>query len=295
MGKRRKTLIERMRSGEFLVSIQIDPPGVSTDLKEFQTTIKKLIEVGAALFDINSSRRISHDSVELAVALARRKIDVIPHVTTRDSSINGLLNQAFAAYSLSKVSDFLIITGDPYEAEKAIIPSRGVFQTDSIGALKAFDEYLRKRMGLGIALGAAVNQNEPDLEYEGIRIQEKESAGADFFMSQPIFSALQAMELLNFYHRYSKRPLLVGVWPLVYRKTIEAIKNAKIVGVSLPKEVYEESLKFWEREDALLEWGLEGALRLIRFLKNDGRASGVYIVAPSRNPQVLLDILPDIL
>ena len=287
-----KTLLTRMQNGEFLVSIQIDPPDAGSTA-EFRAALHDLDRAGAKLIDINSSRRVSHDSIQLAVMLAQRGFEAIPHVTTRDSSINGLLNQVLAAYEWGSVRNFLVITGDPYEAAQAVIPSRGVFQTDAAGAIKAFDKHLRKhpQRKLPVTFAAAVNQNERDLAKEGKQICEKESAGADFFMSQPVFDRVQAQHLFDFYGQHSERPLLVGVWPFAKFKTVEAIAAGRIVGVELPDGLHHEAAMSSDSDDELLGWSIKRTFSLIEFLRESGRARGVYIVAPSRNPLLLIGLI----
>lgn len=288
----KKTILERIQRGEFLVSVQIDPPGAANSEK-FMGMIDDLIKAGVRLVDINSSRRISHDSIQLASWLSQKGLEVIPHVTTRDSSLNGLVNQILAAYDLSNVRNFLVITGDPYEGSQAIVPFEGVFQTDAAGALRAFDTHLRKNSALrrNLIFAAAVNQNEPDLKKEGERLKEKEEAGADFFMSQPVFSQEQILGLLDFFRTYSEKPLLIGIWPVMHWKTIEVISSGKVVGVILPSRICEEAAVFRENENELQKWALARAERLIEFLRGLGRAQGVYIVAPLRNPLFLRELI----
>jgi len=290
-------ILERMLHGEFLISVQIDPPGLA-NAEKFNEMMDELIKNRVTLVDINSSRRISHDSIQLASILSQKGLEVIPHITTRDSSINGLINQILAAYDLNKVNNFLVITGDPYEASQAIVPFEGVFQTDAVGALSAFDTNLRKvgaEIRRDLTFAAAVNQNEEDLKGEGKWIREKEKAGADFFMSQPVFSEEQALMLIDFFSRYSSVPLLVGVWPLIHYKTIEAISKGKVVGVVLPPEIYKEAETYQEDENALREWALDKTERLIAFIKNLGLAYGVYIVAPARNPLLILELIKKVM
>lgn len=281
----------RLKQGEFVVSVQIDPPGTA-DISNFEKTIQELKNLGVWLVDINSSRRISHDSIQLAMLLSQMGLEVIPHVTTRDSSINGLLNQALAAYAWAKVRNFLVLTGDPYEASGAVVPFKGVFQTDAVGALAAFDEHLRKgpKLKLDLTLAAAVNQNEPNLSREGKRIWQKSQSGADFFMSQPTFNPGQVLQLTKFYRRYLSKPLLVGIWPLIDFATVEKIRRGKIVGVKIPDDVYQQAQKF-ENEDDLALWGLGGAYELIEFIRKGSYANGVYIVAPLRNPLLIKNLL----
>lgn len=286
-------LAKRMGNKEFFISIQIDPP-LTSDVADFEDMLQKLFLSGARLVDINSSRNISHDSIQLAVFLKRFGFEVIPHVTTRDSSLNGLLNQIFAAYTWGGISNYLIIAGDPYDSSKAIFPSKGVFETDSSGVIGAVNEYLRnnKKFSLDVTIAAAVNQNETDIECEGELVEKKCKAGADFFMSQPIFSEDQAIALFNFYEKHSGgEPLMVGIWPLLHMKTIEAIFDRRIVGVELPKEIYDEAVTYYKDEDALKDWGLEEAFRLIKIVRRSRRANGVYIVAPARNPILLVQLI----
>lgn len=293
MAAQKNLFWHRIQNGEFIVSVQIDPPD-SSEIAEFKKSTGTLKRCGVRLVDINSSRRISHDSIGLAVALSQMGLETIPHVTTRDSSMNGLLNQMIAAYAWGNVRNFLIITGDPYDNDKrkAVIPeTKGVFHIDSIGALRVVNAYLRQEKGLDIKLAAAVNQNEPDLARDGWRIEEKERAGADFFMSQPVFSKAQLYQLLDFYHNHSAKPLLVGIWPLTHIKTIENIRNGNIVGVVLPDDVYEESKNYSKEQGTLLSWGMNNASELMSEIKEKQLAQGVYIVAPARNPASLTVLL----
>lgn len=276
----------RIQKGEFIISVQIDPPGPSVTAAAFETTIRKLMETGMEVVDVNSSRRVSHDSIELASVLARKGLETIPHVTTRDSSINGLVNQILAAHRWEGLKNFLVITGDPYEIEQAIVASTGVFQVDSIGAISKFHEHLRLKHDLPLTFGAAVNQNNQDLELERLRLRKKKEAGADFFMSQPVFDEWQARKLFEFYRQSfeSPPPILMGIWPLINAKTIDVIYGGKITGVLMPEDLYLESLDFQNSETALWTWGMKQVFQLIGFIRESGKANGVYIVAPSRDP-----------
>ena len=289
-------LMSSIIKGKFIISIQIDPPR-KKELDEFNKMIDDLMAAGVGVVDINSSRSLSHDSIQLAVALAQKGLKAMPHITTRDSSINGLANQIFAAYSWGNVDDFLLIAGDPYEASQAMIPSHGVFQTDSADAIRALNKHLRKdkKLKLNISFAAAVNQNDPDLASEGKRLKEKEAAGTDFFMSQPVFSEEQASGLFDFYHSYSKKPLIVGIWPMVNQRTSDTIRDGRIVGVEIPDKVYEEANLHCGTETDLQNWGLEEAYKLIEFIRLSGEVQGVYIVAPPRNPLLLLGLLEKII
>lgn len=280
---------------EFIVSVQIDPPGIENrNIPGFLDAISAFREAGVKILDINSSRRISHDSVQLAAELSRMGFITIPHITTRDSSPNGILNKVLTANAWNGINAFLIITGDPYDALQAVVQSRGVFQADSIEMIKILDSRLRDAgyTETNIAFGAAVNQNEEHIAREGIRIKAKEAAGANFFMSQPIFSETQLANLVSFYREYSSLPLIVGVWPLMYRKTIEALAHETVTGVIIPEKVRNTSLEIKDEEIAL--WGIEHAEQLIKSMRENSFVRGIYIVTPARNPSLILPLLEKI-
>lgn len=285
-------LLGKIAAKKFVASVQIDPP-TNQDTASFFETIEKMKTAGVDVVDVNSSRRISHDSIQLSVALSQLGLTTIPHLTTRDSSINGLANQILAAYSLGGISDFLVITGDPHEASKAIFPSKGVFQRDATGAIKSLKKHLSENPPyLPIAFGAAISSDTESDPPE--KFKAKIAAGADFFMSQPIFTKEQALLLLNYYNRYAIQPLLVGIWPMTNFKTLDAIRTGKIVGVNIPEETYRAALSHAPNEEKLSEWGLKEALALVRFLRKETNTAGVYLVAPFRNPLLLIELIKKI-
>ncbi len=288
-----RSINERLASKEFLVSVQIDPPKPD-QLDDFNRTINVLADIGVDLVDINSSRRLCHDSLLLAAFLKGLGLEVIPHITTRDSTINGLLSQIATANQLHRVKNFLVITGDSYSPGANLNNSPGVFESDSVGLIGVAMEKLKLTAGLDLTLLAAVNQNNPDMELEKLRLKQKIVAGAGMFMSQPVFDETQLKELLDFYKYHTSLPLLVGVWPLVDSKTLRAIEDGKVSGVVIPRAVSDESKRLCKDPEGLRNWGLAKALRLVQEAK-DKMADGVYIVAPSRQPLRILDFLKEVL
>ncbi len=288
-----RSLKERLAVEEFVVSVQIDPPKPD-QVDDFRKTVEVLIDNGVDIVDVNSSRRLCHDSLLLAAHLKARGLEVIPHVTMRDSTLNSLLSQISTANQIFNIDNFLVVTGDSYASGANLRNSPGVFESDSIGLIGLAQKKLKLEQGLSLNLMAAVNQNNPDLREEGERLREKVAAGAGMFMSQPVFSVEQLMELLGFHYQHTDRPLLVGIWPLVDIKTIGAIEEGKVSGVVIPDSVLAESKKFSRDADSLRAWGMAKALQLVQEVKGM-MAKGIYIVAPSRQPLQILDFLKTVL
>jgi 5,10-methylenetetrahydrofolate reductase len=64
---KKEGILDRMKKGEFSVSVQLDPPRTD-NVGDFKESLTKLKKAGVSLVDINSSKRISHDSIQLSVA-----------------------------------------------------------------------------------------------------------------------------------------------------------------------------------------------------------------------------------
>lgn len=291
MSSENRELLMRMQDGEFLKSIQIDPPKTDS-AQELFSDVEQLKQAGVRVVDVNASRRLSFDSIQLATSLTHVGLQVIPHVTTRDSSLPSLLNKVLAAYALSGIQNFLVVSGDPYDP--AISDANSIFQRDSLHVLKEIDSHLRNsQLALNLTLGAAVNQN-ADHDIEGKRIEAKVRAGADFFMSQPVFTPEQAELTHQFYQQHANKPLVMGVWPLTYLRTVENIWQNKVTGVIIPDEVYEEALGFRDDPSGLRDWGIRQTSELIRFVEESGFAKALYAVAPLKNPGQLIDLVQTI-
>lgn len=84
---------------------------------------------------------------------------------------------------------------------------------------------------------------------------------------------------------------MVGIWPLIHKKTVEAIKSGVVDGVVLEDAVFTEASHYWENEKNLERWGLERAAETAAFIRDQKLAQGIYIVAPSRNPLLSAQIL----
>lgn len=282
-------LLRKMQAGEFLVSVQIDPPD-SVSLDIFKQSVGSLMKAGVNLVDVNSRRRSKHDPVLLSIALRAMGLDVIPHLTTRDATVDSLIKQMTTLHEQFDIHDHLIIRGDRYtSSQKSFLGTPDAMYISE--ALAHISFQLREENDLDISLGAAVNQNRSG---EKEVIQAKEQAGVNFFMSQPVFSQQQIKDLVTFYRNSASRPLLIGIWPLLHLTTVEKIRQGRIDGVILPDEIYNEALT-QPVDDKVRQWGIQKAADLIEQIRQERIAQGVYIVAPLRQPIQLIDLLLKVL
>src|SRR5262245_4103839 len=189
-------LARMLEHGEFVVSVQLDPP-LGADAAALLETARALKESGAAHFvDVNDNprARARMSGVMVSVAIGRAcGIESIPHLTTRDSTIAGLESLLLGAHA-EGVRNVLAVTGDP--PEEADYPgARGVYQVDAIGltgivsALNRGEDFHGRAIDAPTSFfcGVAVNPSADDLDTELRRFEAKLEAGARFAMTQILF------------------------------------------------------------------------------------------------------------
>jgi methionine synthase I (cobalamin-dependent)/5,10-methylenetetrahydrofolate reductase len=289
-------LARLLRKGEFVVSVQLDPPlgGNADGLLEAARAIK---ESGRAqLVDVNDNprARARMSGIMASVAIERYVgIETIPHLTPRDSTVAGLESILLGAHA-EGVRNILSVTGDPPEAGD--YPGTGaVYDVDSIGLLQLMAKLNAGEDFHGRAIdaptsfypGVAVNPSADDLELELDRFREKIEAGARYAMTQILFDLSYLECFLERVGGSSPIPLLVGVWPIRSYELAVRVHN-ETPGIVVPEHVQERYRAAGADAPAV------GAA-LVRELTAAARdlAAGIYVVAPFRQPLGVLDVLPE--
>jgi homocysteine S-methyltransferase len=288
------TELERLLvAGEFVVSVQLDPPlgGSAAGLLEAAVAVR---ESGLAqVVDVNDNPRARARMSGLMASVAIRRtagIEVVPHLTPRDSTLAGLESLLLGAHA-EGVRNVLAVTGDA--PEQGDYPGSGsVYDVDANGLVELLT---RQNAGVdfhGRAIdaptsffpGVAVNPTADDLEVEAERFRLKVEAGARFAMTQVLFD-LSYLEAFLERIGGSPVPLLVGVWPI--RSYDHAVRvHNETPGIVVPEHVQERYRAAGPEAAAI---GVE----LVRGLIEEARslAAGVYVVAPFRRPLGVLDVL----
>ncbi len=226
-----------------------------------------------------------------SVAIQRlAQIEVIPHLTPRDSTLSGLESTLLGAHA-EGVRNVLAVTGDAPEAGD--YPGTGsVYDVDAIGLVELMARLNEGTDFHGRAIdaptsffpGVAVNPTADDLDLEVERFSRKLDAGARWAMTQIVFDMSY---LESFLERIggSPVPLLVGVWPIRSLELAVRVHN-ETPGIVVPPRVQERY------RAAGADAAAVGA-ELVRELVAQARelAAGVYVVAPFRRPLGVLDLL----
>ena len=287
-------LATTLRSGEWAVTIQLDPPlgGSSRGLVEVAQGLKDSELVGFVDVNDNATARAGMSSLMASATIERATgLETIPHLTTRDASVMGLESLLLGAHS-EGVRNILAITGDPPEVGD-YPGSRGVYEIDSVGLTELITKLNRGEDYNGRPIdaptsffhGVAVNPTPDDLELELERFRRKVEAGARFAITQIVFD-------LERFDRFTAElggawpiPVLIEVFPLTSYRLALRLHN-EVPGIVVPDEL-QETLRDAGAKAA--EIGFARARELIA--ESRERAAGVCLVAPFRQPLRVLELL----
>jgi len=295
--EQRETGLSRaLAAGEWVVSIQLDPPlgGNSAGLVEVAAALKDSERVGWVDINDNATARAGMSSLMVSATIERRaEIETIPHLTTRDWSVMGLESMLLGAHA-EGVRNVLAITGDPPEVGD-YPGARGVYEIDAIGLTQLMTNLNRGEDFNGRPIdaptsffpGVAVNPTPDDMEVELERFRQKLEAGAKFAMTQIVFD-------LDYLDRFVERlggewpiPVLVGIFPLTSYRLALRLHN-EVPGILVPDSL-QQALEAAGSDAA--DVGFAHATELIEASRE--RAAGVYLVAPFRRPLRVLELLQD--
>lgn len=290
--QRETELARALREGEFVVTVQLDPPlgGSSWGLLEVART---LAGAGVRFVDVNdnATARAGMSSLMVSGAIERASgLETIPHVTTRDWTVLGLESILLGAHA-EGVRNVLAITGDPPEVGD-YPGSRGVYELDSVGLTRLITGLNRGEDFNGrpidaptsFFVGVAVNPTADDLEAEAERFEQKVAAGARFAMTQVVFdldSLDRFAELLGGW----PIPVLAGIFPLTSYRLALRLHN-EVPGIIVPQEL-QDALN--DAGAGAAEIGMARARELLAACR--GRCEGAYVVAPYRRPTAVLELL----
>jgi methionine synthase / methylenetetrahydrofolate reductase(NADPH) len=286
-------LWRKLKAGEFVVSVEIDPPkGISLD-RVYEQVDKVMASGCVDAIDINSGTlaRVGMDALMVAGALEARGIETIPHLTTRDLNIIGLQAMLLGAWTVGGVRNVLAITGDPPSVGDHPETS-GVYEIDSIGLVKVAArlnqgiDWAGKSLGgaTNYTIGVAVNPTAEDLDYEIERFSAKVEAGAHFAMTQPLFDPGHWHAFLKRIGGRSPIPVLAGIWPLTSYKQALRLNN-EVPGIFIPQQVLKE---LESAGAAAREHGFALARRMLAWARSE--LAGAYLIPPFKRYEEVLEL-----
>lgn len=273
--------------GHKLIAVELAPPVDVNDQKLLDAAhILKQSHVDVVTFPDSPSGRTRADSILMAEKVHRETgLRVMPHLCCRDKNAIAIRGSVLGA-QLNGIKDFLVITGDPVPVMFRQT-TRSVFNFDSVGMMKLLQSMNEEVFsGDKITYGGAINQNRLNTKFEIDRIKRKMEAGAEFFLTQPVFSRAQA-QILRDMKAETGATILVGIMPLVSRRNALFMKN-EMAGIEIPDEIierYGENATRQEGEDC----GIQIAREILGYTADF--ADGYYFSFPFNRVHMLAHIV----
>ncbi|WLR51537.1 bifunctional homocysteine S-methyltransferase/methylenetetrahydrofolate reductase [Bacillus tianshenii] len=266
------------------VIVELDPPKHLDTAKFFEgTKALKDVNIDALTMADNSlaSPRISNSAM---AAIAKQEYDVRPlvHITCRDRNLIGLQSHLMGLHTLG-IHDVLAITGDPTKVGD--FPGASSVYDLSSFELIQFIKQLNEGVSFSgkplkqkcsFSVGAAFNPNVRHLDRAVKRLEKKIEYGADYFISQPVYSEEQIEEV---YHatKHLHTPIYIGVMPLVSSRNAEFLHH-EVPGIKLSESIRERMAACGnDREKAQAE-GIAISKSLIDTAVQ--YFNGIYLITP---------------
>lgn len=273
-----------------LIAVELAPPFGADDKKLLEAAhMLKGLGVDVLTFPDSPSGRTRIDSVLMAQKVKNvTGFEVMPHICCRDKNAIAV-RSTFLGASINGINNFLIITGDPIPVmARQVVKS--VFNFDSVGLMRIADEMNSEVLkDSPLTYGGAINQSRRRIESEIKRVQKKMEAGAEFFLTQPLFTAEDAERLRRVKEETGAR-ILCGIMPLVSRKNALFMKN-EISGVNVTDEVIDRYPENADREDGE-NVGVELAKEMIAATRDF--ADGYYFSFPFNRTYLLKRIIQEV-
>lgn len=291
---------QKLAAGGFAISVEMDPPrGLSTH--KLQAAASLLADAGADVINVADSPMARMRMSAWAVCdVVQRKVGVETtlHFPTRGRNLLRVQGDLLAAHALG-IRNVFVVMGDPTSVgdypeamdNYDLVPS-GLIKLIKQGFNTGVDH-----SGTSIGqptnffVGAALNLCPSDVESEIKNLHRKVKAGADFFLTQPVYRNEDGPKLLETYEaRYGKldKPVLVGVLPLVSVRHANFLHN-EVPGIFIPDET--RARVEAAGEDGV-KAGVEIAVELIDQLK--AWAGGVYIMPQFHKYDMVAEIVESI-
>jgi homocysteine S-methyltransferase len=290
-------LAERLAAGKFTISVEMDPPrGLSTH--KLIAGASLLQEAGADVINVADSpmARMRMSAWAVCEVIQRQVgVETTLHFPTRGRNLLRVQGDLLAAHALG-LRNLFVVMGDPTaigdypEAmdNYDLVPS-GLIKLVKQGFNAGLDH-----SGTSIGqptsfyVGAALNLMPADPEQEIRNARRKIQAGADFFLTQPIYRSQDGRVLLDRYaslHGALEKPVLVGILPLVSVRHANFLHN-EVPGVVIPEEARQRMEK---AGDQASREGVALAVELIEQVKT--WAAGVYLMPQFNRYDLVAEII----
>ncbi|MDK1118239.1 MAG: bifunctional homocysteine S-methyltransferase/methylenetetrahydrofolate reductase [Anaerolineae bacterium] len=288
---------QRLAAHHFTVAVEMSPPrGLATH--KLIAGASLLADSGADVINVADSPMARMRMSAWAVCdVVKRQVDVdiTLHFPIRGRNLLRVQGDLLAAHALG-IRNVFVVMGDPTSIgdypeamdNYDLVPS-GLIKLIKQGFNKGV-EHSGTSIGqpTHFFVGGALNLCPADPDREIKNLQRKIKAGADFFLTQPIYRPDDGPNFLEKYqavHGPLNKPILAGLLPLVSSKHANFLHN-EVPGISIPEEALERITAAGEESARV---GVDLAVELTQQIK--GWAGGVYIMPQFNRYDMVAEII----
>ena len=280
-------LIQKLERGEKIFVVELDPPFDANDTK-LMDGASLLRDIGVDMITLADSplARPRADSIASAIKMRyTRQMEAMPHISCRDKNVIAHRAQLLGMH-MNGLRHALIVTGDPIaRGDRESIKS--VFNFNSIKLMKYVQTMNQEVFGnRPIYYGGALNHNNGSADNIAARMRLKIEAGAQWFLTQPIYGQDDIDRLRELKEKSGGR-IIAGIMPLVSRKNALFIKN-EMPGIHVPEHVleqYEEGMSREAYEDVAAAISVDLMKRL------EDVCDGYYMMTPFNRAALIKRII----
>ncbi len=288
---------QKITAGGFAISVEMDPPrGLSTH--KLLAGASLLADAGADVINVADSPMARMRMSAWAVCdVVQRQVGVETtlHFPTRGRNLLRVQGDLLAAHALG-IRNVFVVMGDPTSIgdypeamdNYDLVPS-GLIKLIQQGFNTGVDH-----SGTSIGqptnffVGAALNLCPPDIDNEIKNLHRKVKAGADFFLTQPVYNPDDGPRILEAYeakHGKLQQPILAGVLPLVSVRHANFLHH-EVPGIFIPDEMRK---RIEDAGEDGFKAGVEIAVELANQFK--AWAGGVYIMPQFHKYDMVAEII----
>ena len=223
----------------------------------------------------------------------QKNIRPLAHITCRDRNLIGLQSHLMGLDALG-IHDILAVTGDPTKIGD-FPGATSVYDVSSLELIQLIKQLnegisfsgksLRKKANFSVA--AAFNPNVRVLDRAVKRLEKKIECGADYFITQPVYSKEKIHEIYEA-TKHLSTPIFIGIMPLTNSRNSEFLHN-EVPGIKLSEEVLERMRSCGEDRERATAEGIQISKELI-----DTAAelfNGIYIITPFFRYDMSLELI----
>ena len=278
---------------KFVVTVEVDPPkgfDVSSALEAFsELKASGLVDAINVADNPRAQGRMSALAM-CTLIQSRLGMETILHLALRHRNLVALHSELLGAHALGVRNIFAVMgdlprTGDyPDATSISDITTSGM-----IKLIKAFNSGVDLtgkpiEQATSFLVGCAFNLGAADMDKELRTLDRKLKAGADFILTQPVYTA-EAVEKACQHQGGFPAPLLIGILPLRSHRHAEFLHN-EVPGMVIPTEIRE---RMRLAGDHAAEVGIELCQKLLRDVH--GRVGGAYFLPPFGRYDTVLRVL----